>query len=844
MNNISMERFERVLESVKKASTYLGVEKNSVHKDHEKIDASIALAFPDLYEIGMSHLGLKILYNVINGQPDLVAERVFTPGEDFATAIKSENMPFMSLETRRPLKDFDILGFTIPYELSYTNMLWMLDLAGIPLKTLDRDDATTFVIGGGAGVYNVEPVAEFFDCFVLGDGEETVLTVMRLIASQKGKPRNETLEKLSHVPGVYVPSLFDVSYDTEGKIEKVSPKLAEYKKATRVFLPTLSESPFPYEIVIPFGKPVQDRLNVEIDRGCTQGCRFCQAGTTYRPVRERTPAEIMAIIEKALGLTGYDSVTVTSLSAGDYSKIEPLLSTLMNRYEGEKVGVSLPSLRSDTVTSNIIREVGRVKKTGFTITSEAGTQRLRDVLNKNVTDEAIIRVATNLLESGWRSLKLYFMIGLPTETDEDVEAIFKLSDKLAQLTVNKKRFQTITVSVSNFVPKPHTAFQWVGQDSIESLIRKKERLFDLIRRNKRLRLKWNNAKMSFLEAVFSRGDRKLSRVVERAYRTGCKMDAWTEFFSYDGWMAAFKEEGIEPEFYANRDFDLDETLPWDHIDTGLTKKFFLREWKHAQKAEMTGDCKTANCEGCGLDPNTCFKPYDWPEVEKPEADQSTQKNRFKYRLTYTKTGLVKFLAHLETVSVLTRAIRIAKLPVMYSEGYSPHPRISFGPALPVGVESYAEAMDIEFSSKFAAEPLLQILNSVTPRGFNFTDCEEISIGTKSISSLIKGAEYKIAFRNAMPEEQINTAIKSFMESESRIIVREGPSGKSIDTRPMIKEITTISNLAGIRFKTVNSPTGSVRPNEVVKALFADNTPEIASITKLANILNMQDKIAI
>ncbi len=843
MNNISMERFERVLESVKKASTYLGVEKNSVHKDHEKTDASIALAFPDLYEIGMSHLGLKILYNVINGEPDLVAERVFAPGEDFATAIKNEEMPFMSLETRRPLKDFDILGFTIPYELSYTNMLWMLDLAGIPLRAAKRDDATTFVIGGGAGVYNVEPIAEFFDLFVLGDGEETVLTVMRLIAAQKGKPRNETLEKLSTVPGVYVPSLFEVSYGTDGKIERITPKLEKYKKVTRVFLPTLKDSPFPYEIVIPFGKPVQDRLNVEIDRGCTQGCRFCQAGTTYRPVRERTPSEVMAIIEKALGLTGYDSVTVTSLSAGDYSKIEPLLSTLMNKYEGEKIGVSLPSLRSDTVTSNIIREVGRVKKTGFTITSEAGTQRLRDVLNKNVTDEAIIRVATNLLESGWRSLKLYFMLGLPTETDEDVEAIFKLSDRLAQLTVNNKKFQTITVSVSNFVPKPHTAFQWVGQDGIESLTRKKERLFDLIRRNKRLRLKWNNAKMSFMEAVFSRGDRRLSRVVERAYETGCKMDAWTEFFSYDGWMTSFKEEGIEPEFYANRDFDLDETLPWDHIDTGLTKKFFLREWKHAQKAEVTGDCKTEKCEGCGLDPNTCFKPYDWPETETPEEDKNTQKDRFKYRLTYTKTGLVKFLAHLETVSVLTRAIRIAKLPVMYSEGYSPHPRISFGPALPVGVESYAEAMDVELSCKLAAQSLIQLLNSVTPKGFNFKDCEEIAIGTKSISSQIGGAEYQIEFRDVMPKEKINTAIKSFMESESRIVLRDGPSGKSIDTRPMIKEITTISNPTGIRFQTVSGPTGSVRPNEVLQALFPDNMPEISHITKLANTLKTQGKIA-
>lgn len=836
MSSFTTEKFERVLESINKASTYLGVEKNSVHKDHEKVKASIALAFPDLYEIGMSHLGLKILYNAINGEADLVAERVFAPGEDFAKAIQNEKIPFMSLETKRALKDFDIIGFTIPYELSYTNMLWMLDLADIPLKTSERDNKDPFVIGGGAGVYNVEPIAEFFDFFVLGDGEETVLKVMHLIAEHKDKPRSQTLKKLSEVPGVYVPSFFNISYASDGKIEQITPKLEKYKKATRVFLPTLTASPFPYEMVIPFGKPVQDRLNVEIDRGCAQGCRFCQAGTTYRPVRERTPVEVMQIIEKALGVTGYDSVTVTSLSAGDYSKIEPLLVTLMNRYEGEKLGVSLPSLRSDTVTREMIREVGRVKKTGFTITAEAGTQRLRDVLNKKVTDEAIMRVATDLLESGWRSLKLYFMMGLPTETDEDVDAIFTLSEKLARLTVNNKRFQTISVSVANFVPKPHTAFQWVAQDSIESLTRKKERLFDLIRRNKRLRLKWSSAGMSSLEATFSRGDRRLSRVVERAYRAGQKMDAWSEFFNYDRWMTAFKDEGIDPKFYANRDFGLDETLPWDHIDTGLTKKFFLREWKHAQKAEMTGDCKTENCEACGLDPNICFKPYDWPETEEPKPKDKTSENRFKFRLTYTKTGWVKFLSHLETASVLARAIRIAKLPVTYSEGFSPHPRISFGPALPVGVESHDELLDIELSSKFADESLVQLLDSVTPEGFHFIKCKEITIGTKSISSQITGVEYKIEFREQIDREVIESAIKSLMESESKIIQRAKPAGKQIDVRPMIEELSATSNPAGVNFKTVNNPSGSIRPYEVIQALFSDSPPTAKHIFKLANTM--------
>lgn len=826
MTRADAEGFIRIIESVNRPSSYIGVEVNSVRKGRASIRASIALAFPDLYDLGMSHAGLKILYHVINAEPDLAAERVFAPEEDFAEALKREGLPLFSLETKTPLSLFDVVGFTIPYELSYTNMLWMLDLSGIPLRASDRAEKDPLVIGGGAGVYNPEPIADFFDFFFMGDGERGAVEIMRAVADTRGVPRAERLRRFAKIPGVYVPSFFTPEYGPDGRIEKITPLVSGYEKTTRVFLPTLSESPHPFDAPPPFGKPVHDRLNVEIDRGCTQGCRFCQAGTTYRPARERTPDEVVAIMDAALEKTGYDEASLTSLSAGDYSRIEELLTRLMDKYEDSRVSLSLPSLRSSTVTDGMITQIGRVGRSGFTITAEAGNQRLRDALNKKVADEDILRVATQLLERGWRSLKLYFMIGLPTETDEDVDGICALSDRLAGLSVGGKKFRNINVSVSNFVPKPHTAFQWHGQEPVGTLTARKERLFALIKKNRRLTLKWHDARMSHMEAAFSRGDRKLSAVVEAAYRLGQRMDAWTERFRFDVWTKAFAECGLDSRDYANRSFGLDDALPWDHLDTGLSKRYFRKEWENSLSGVVTGDCRTDRCLACGIDPKKCFSPYE--SIYKPEPKKKPVKTaeRFRQRLFFRKEGLSRFLSHLELRNVLIRAIRRSGVAVKYSEGFTPHPRITFGPALKLGVESREEIIDVEFTEGVDGAALVERLNGALPEGISFTRAEMLGTGSTPLSTLIKGFEYEVTLNGGFDAALVRQTMDKFNTAPSVILRKEKDGGvKETELKGELSRMEYDEPSRRIRVSArFDQRKGSVQPHDAINAIFTGSAP--------------------
>lgn len=837
MNSRGEEGFARIIESVRRPSSYIGSEVNSVRKDRASISASIALAFPDLYDLGMSHAGLKILYHVINASPGLAAERVFAPDDDFAQALAREGMALPSLETKTPLSQFDVVGFTIPYELSYTNILWMLGLSGIPLRAADRGDSSPFVIAGGAGVYNPEPIADFFDFFFMGDGERGAVEIMMAVAETKGEPRPERLRKFAKIPGVYVPSFFRPEYAPDGRIVKVAPLVEGYDKVTRVFLPTLSESPHPFDAPPPFGKPVHDRLNVEIDRGCTQGCRFCQAGTTYRPARERTPDEVVKIMDAALEQTGYDEASLTSLSAGDYSRIEDLITRLMDRYEESKVSLSLPSLRSTTVTDGMIRQIGRVGKSGFTITAEAGSQRLRNVLNKKVDDESILRVARQLLEGGWQSLKLYFMIGLPTETDEDVEGIFALSERLAGLSAGRKTFRNINVSVSNFVPKPHTAFQWQGQETIEALQSKRDRLFAMIRKNRRLTLKWHNSQMSHMEAAFSRGDRRLCAVVEAAYKMGQRMDAWTERFRFDVWTKAFAECGLDSRHYANRTFGLDDTLPWDHIDTGLSKRYFRKEWDNALAGVVTGDCKTDKCLACGIDPKKCFAPYE-AEYKPTEKHPATQAESVGiYRLYFRKAGLCRFLSHLELRSALIRAIRQAGVAVKYSEGYSPHPKITFGPALKLGVESMEEIIDIHLCGAVNTADMLRRLNAALPEGIFFFEAQPLASGAKGLSSLIAGFEYDVVFSSGYDASALKDAVDKFNSAPSVIFRKEKEGNvKETELKSVVSPIKLDAAAGSIRMNVrFDQIKGSVQANDVVSAMFPGGAVPAFRVVKLRNI---------
>ncbi|MBI4665029.1 MAG: TIGR03960 family B12-binding radical SAM protein [Nitrospinae bacterium] len=817
-------RFERILSSIRKPTAYLGTEKNSVRKDHKAVSASMALAFPDIYDIGMSHLGLKILYHVINREPDLLAERVFAPEEDFAELIQKDGITLPSLETKTPLSSFDIVGFTIPYELSYTTILWMLDLAGIPIWAKDRDDSMPLIIGGGAGVYNPEPIADFFDLFFLGDGENGAVEIMRAVSAMKHAPKKEKLLALSKIPGVYVPSFFDVSYNGDGTVREIKPLIPGYEKAVRVFLPTLAESPYPFDLVAPFGQPVHDRLNVEIDRGCAQGCRFCQAGTTYRPARERTPEQVMEIVETALAQTGYDEVSMTSLSAGDYSKIGELLTALMDKYAHERVSVSMPSLRAATVTEDIVKQVGRVRHSTFTIAAEAASQRLRNVINKKVSDEDIFHVAGLLLENDFQSLKLYFMIGLPTETWEDVEAIYTLADRLANFSVNRRRFKNINVSVSNFVPKAHTAFQWQGQEPQELLKEKKERLFALMKRNRRLTFKWHDSRMSHMEAVFSRGDRTLARAVEEAYKMGARLDPWTERFDFNRWMKAFEKVNLDSRHFANRSYDITDMLPWNHIDTGLSLKYFTKELECAQNGIITADCKVDKCLACGLDPRKCFKPYEWQPYVTPEVNKAPEApiESYRYRLVFQKTGYGRFFGHLELQKIIYRSIRVARLPIAFSLGFSPHPKIAFGPALPQGVESLEEFLEVELWEGKNCDELVESLNGAMPGGIRFVRCEFLPVtpaGKVSVNSQISGFTYRAA--TPLPPEVIKTALERFNNATTAIVSRvKENSVKELDVKNFTSRVELGEQPGDILFESrFNQQGGTVKPYEILQWLF-------------------------
>lgn len=815
---IDASRFENILESVRKPSSYLGSEPNSVHKNYNEVEASIALVFPDLYEIGMSHLGLKILYHIINSRPDLAAERVFAPDVDFAELIKQENAPLMSLESRRPLSLFDVVGFTIPYELSYTTMLYVLDLAQIPRYAKERGPGDPLIIGGGAGVYNPEPIAPFFDLFVLGDGEYVTMTILRKAAEMRHEQRSEVLVEMAKIDGVYVPSLFEITYADDGSLATITPKLADYDKAKRVFIPTLTESPYPVDMVIPFGETVHDRVSVEIDRGCTQGCRFCQAGTTYRPVRERTPEETIRIMDEVIEKTGYDDISVTSLSAGDYSKIGPLLTALMDRYEEKKISLSLPSLRSGAVTDEIVEQVKRVKKTGFTITAEAGSQRLRDVLNKKATEDEILGAASKIVGAGWRTIKLYFMIGLPTETMDDIDAIYELADKLSRLKVNGKRFMTINLAASNFVPKAHTAFQWYGQDEIATLVEKKERLFSLIKSNKKIRFKWHNPKMSHIEAAMSRGDRRLSAVIEKAYEKGQILDAWSERFDFDRWKEAFEDCGLDSAFFANRDFELEAPLPWDHIDTGLTKKYFRREYDLALKGTLTSDCKTEECIGCGLDPSVCFEPYDLFIPPMEESKEETEKGRFWFSLTYERLGLSRFFSHLEMKAMIERAFTISKLDIAYTEGFSPHPRISYGPALPVGTESEEEFLTVELKTAVDLSGMIDSLNKTLPAGLKFISGAIIGAGEKKTVAITE-QRYELFFADTETIPAIARGVKKFTEAEKIIINRERKNKiTKIDLKEQVADMIFSDATATLRFSIIPASGATAKPGDVITAI--------------------------
>jgi len=592
---------DNILPQVTKPARYTGGEWNSTVKDWDKTPIRIALSFPDTYEIGMSNIALPILYDLLNRQPDVLAERVYAPWIDMAAAMQNGGIPLFSLESRHPLKEFDIIGFSLGYELTYTNVLNMLHLAQIPVLAEERDNSQPVIIAGGSCCLNPEPMADFIDIFVVGDGEEALLELIDSFRSWKdsGKraSKKQLFRQVAAIPGIYVPSLYQVEYQADGLIKSITPTAAEASPSIQRRI--VNKLPPPVtRLVVPFIEVVHDRGAIEIQRGCSRGCRFCQAGMIYRPVRERPPEEVLQAAGDLISNCGYDEISLVSLSTSDYTGIDELVASLSQRYPN--LALSLPSLRLDSFSVRLMASLPARSKTGLTFAPEAGSERLRRIINKNTPEDKLLETAAAAFDRGWTTLKLYFMLGFPTETAEDVDGIIQLVNKVRSLgrqTSGKK--PQIRVSASTFVPKPHTPFQWVAQENEPQLSDKHELLKQGLQR-KGTRLSWPDPKLSLLEAALSRGDRRLGKVIYRAWKLGSTFDAWNEHFNYENWLNAFAESGLEPDFYARRERTLDELLPWAHIDAGVSAAFLKQEYQRAIKGKETHDCRHEACNACGL----------------------------------------------------------------------------------------------------------------------------------------------------------------------------------------------------------------------------------------------------
>ena len=819
---MSAPSLQDILPLVQMPSRYLGTEVNRITKPWEKTLLHVALAFPDLYEIATSHFGIQILYTILNEQEDVLAERVYAPAVDMEALLRNKNRPLCSLESGMPLNGFDIVGFSLLYELNYTNMVNMLDLGGVPLLAEDRQNSDPFIIAGGPCTCNPEPVADFFDAIVIGDGEGVILELTaawkKWRLSSKAK-RKDLLKRWSGIKGVYIPSFFNPS--TKRRVENdAAIQNPSHPKVKRAVLADLNESPIPTKPIIPYGRPIHDRLRMEIARGCTRGCRFCQAGMIYRPVRERRPATVLKSIHEALPATGYEDVSLLSLSTGDYSCIAPLLKNIMEYGAKDRLAVSLPSLRAGSLTPELMESIRKVRKTGFTIAPEAGSQRLRDVINKNITEADIFDTVEDAFSLGWKLIKLYFMIGLPTETHDDLQAIVNLVKRLRTIKQPSGRRPRINVSVATFVPKPHTPFQWEPQISLEDALKKLNWLKDNLRLPG-IQVKWQDPRVSVIEGVWSRGDRKLRAVLIEAWKSGCRFDGWTDFFDYERWKNVFDKAGLRPDTYTAGFPDTDQPLAWDHIDLGVTRAFLVKERQRAFKGKITVDCRNDACSGCGVCDFKQIQPISYFDQtivsdESPEEDGVDETEpSMKYVVVFKKMHAARFLGHLEMVKIFIRSIRRAAIPIKYSKGFHPMPKVSFGDTLPMGMQSEEEQMVVVLTETVDPEDMASRLQKQLPSGLGINGCFPYD---KTIQTGRKTAEhYHVQLSDGFFNQN---DLDSFFDADEVHVEKKNKKGNVVvvDLKKAVVRLELLNDRqASMSLSKDNQQT--VRPAQVIKELF-------------------------